>query len=198
MKFSKNIKTRRIEKNMTQESLSQLLNVSRVSISNWETGKNYPDFGLLVKISTVLDLSLDTLIKDDYEMIEHVKKEEKKNIRRKKTLYIIIPFLILLLVWFSINVLNINVVELSKEDISKVKMVENTLIVETRLNGLEAIAGWVLDSGENDTTLIVSKSVSLSNVFKKNKSNIIEIPLKEESNLKEIIFNGETIDIKQK
>ena len=44
------LKELRKEKNLTQEQLAETLNVSRRTISRWETGSNMPDLDLLIEI----------------------------------------------------------------------------------------------------------------------------------------------------
>lgn len=48
------IKTKRIEKNLTQQELANQLNVTDKTISNWETGRRLPDISLLVDLSKKL------------------------------------------------------------------------------------------------------------------------------------------------
>ena len=43
MKFGENLKNIRKEKNMSQEQLAEKVNVSRQSVSKWETGESYPE-----------------------------------------------------------------------------------------------------------------------------------------------------------
>lgn len=186
MAFASNIKKRRIEKGMTQLDLSERLHVSRASISNWENEKNYPDFSLLISISNILDISLDTLIKDDYEMIEYIEKREKRTISQKKILLVVIPLCIILLFWFAINILNINVVEIEKSEINSTTVKNNVLSIDVKLNGFESIESWTLGGNDNIIDISISKTISLKNVFKKNKKSLIEIPLHSDPNVKEI------------
>ena len=48
--------------NMSQEALAEKLNVSRQAISNWENGKTQPDADMLIKISSIFQVSLDEMI----------------------------------------------------------------------------------------------------------------------------------------
>ena len=52
----------RKEKNMTQEELSNLLYVSRQTVSKWESEKIYPDVNNLILISNLFSCSIDYLI----------------------------------------------------------------------------------------------------------------------------------------
>ena len=58
MDFSEKLLTLRKAKNLTQEELAEKLNVSRQSVSKWESGQAVPELDKIVAISTVFDLSL--------------------------------------------------------------------------------------------------------------------------------------------
>lgn len=60
--IAENLKTLRRQKNMTQEDVAQILNVSPQSVSKWERGDTYPDITLLPSIANLFDTSVDTLI----------------------------------------------------------------------------------------------------------------------------------------
>lgn len=53
-KVGKNIRKQRVQQGMSQEALAEKLHVSRQTISNYETGKSYPDIDMLVNIAEVL------------------------------------------------------------------------------------------------------------------------------------------------
>lgn len=57
-----NIKQLRIEKGLSQEDLSSLLFVTRQTVSNYETGRSYPDVDMLEKISGALEVPLSWLL----------------------------------------------------------------------------------------------------------------------------------------
>ena len=69
---------------ISQEELAERIYVSRQTISNWETGKSYPDIHSLVLLSTLFNVSLDQLIKGD---VEAMKKEIKETEVRKLNNY---------------------------------------------------------------------------------------------------------------
>ncbi|WP_301876357.1 helix-turn-helix domain-containing protein [Limosilactobacillus oris] len=50
---------------MTQADVANQLFVTRQTISNWEQGKSYPDLNMLVRLSEVYQVSLDSLLKGD-------------------------------------------------------------------------------------------------------------------------------------
>lgn len=82
MKISAQIKKYRTGMNLSQEELAEKLYVSRQTISNWETGKNYPDIHSLLLMNTLFQVSLDELIKGDIEIMEEeIKETEIKKLR---------------------------------------------------------------------------------------------------------------------
>ena len=72
IKIGEFLKELRKEKGLTQEQLAQQFNVSRRSVSRWETGKNMPDISLLVEIAEFYDTSIP-------EIINGERKSEKMN-----------------------------------------------------------------------------------------------------------------------
>ncbi len=64
------LKTARSEAGMTQEQAAEALGVSRQTISNWETGKTYPDIESVIRMSDLYSISLDHLLKEETGMKE--------------------------------------------------------------------------------------------------------------------------------
>ena len=61
-KFSKNIKTLREEKGLTQKTLGENLGVSLFTISGWERKGKEPEYDMLIKISQYFKVSIDELL----------------------------------------------------------------------------------------------------------------------------------------
>ena len=57
------IQRRRKQLGLTQEELAQRMDVSRQSVTKWETGQSAPDLDRLVQLREVLNVSLDELLK---------------------------------------------------------------------------------------------------------------------------------------
>ena len=55
MNFSEKLLTLRKAKNLTQEQLAEKLDVSRQSISKWESGQAVPEMEKIVALSVVFD-----------------------------------------------------------------------------------------------------------------------------------------------
>lgn len=73
--LSENIKRLRLEKELTQETLSEFLGVTSQSVSNWERGESYPDITMLPEIAGFFKVSVDELLgvnraKDEKEIIK--------------------------------------------------------------------------------------------------------------------------------
>lgn len=64
IKIGKQIAALRKERGFTQESLSEILNVSPQAVSKWENGHALPETSLLPSLASVLDTSIDSLLTD--------------------------------------------------------------------------------------------------------------------------------------
>lgn len=60
--FSERLKKYRREKNLTQQELADLLQVSNKTVSRWESGGGYPDVPMLVPLARALGVSVDDLL----------------------------------------------------------------------------------------------------------------------------------------
>lgn len=76
MKFGNHLKQERLRRKFTQQKVAQDLNVSRQTISGWETENSYPDISSLIRLSDYYQISLDQLLKEDTGMTEYLKKQE--------------------------------------------------------------------------------------------------------------------------
>ena len=65
MSFADRLKARRKEKGYSQEQLAEILEVSRQSITKWETGTAYPELRKLIMLASTLDTDLDWLLMDE-------------------------------------------------------------------------------------------------------------------------------------
>lgn len=88
MDIGSRLKEHRTAKHFTQEEVAAKLNVSRTTISSWETGRTFPDIEKLVYLSNLYDLSLDQLIKEEPVIMENI-VTERKSLKRYKTIKVI-------------------------------------------------------------------------------------------------------------
>lgn len=84
MTFSEKIQALRKQRNISQEQLAESMNVTRQAVSKWETGESLPDIDNIVRLSEILDVSIDYLLKDtpisdtkEKERYEDVSDEEE-------------------------------------------------------------------------------------------------------------------------
>ncbi|ELB33244.1 hypothetical protein OK7_06365 [Enterococcus faecium EnGen0024] len=93
MTISKVIKQKRIEKQLTQEDIAEMLLVSKKTISNWENGRTIPDTENLIQFAKLFDLSLDNILLG----------EEKIMVKNHtKTLILLFHFVIFLSLVFTL------------------------------------------------------------------------------------------------
>lgn len=55
----------RKEKNMTQASLAEKLNISNRTVSKWENGDGFPDITILPELAAIFEVSVDDLLKGE-------------------------------------------------------------------------------------------------------------------------------------
>ncbi|WP_204120764.1 MULTISPECIES: helix-turn-helix domain-containing protein [Levilactobacillus] len=60
--IGKNIRNARTSNQMSQEDVSNHLNISRQSISRWENDRGYPDIEKLIKLSSLYNVTIDFLL----------------------------------------------------------------------------------------------------------------------------------------
>ena len=82
-KIGKVIAKRRKEKGMTQGELAERLSVSNKTISKWETGVGLPDISILVDLASVLDISVDDLLKGKENKVQNALCEKNFLIKKK-------------------------------------------------------------------------------------------------------------------
>ena len=70
-------------KGLTQEQLAEQFNISRRSVSRWETGSNMPDVGLLIEIADFFEVDIREII-DGERKSENMDELTSKTIPRMK------------------------------------------------------------------------------------------------------------------
>ena len=75
MSFAENLKQLRKEKQLSQEELAEILDVSRQAVSKWEQGIGYPEVEKLLLLSTKLSVSLDSLMETGITQKSHTQKQ---------------------------------------------------------------------------------------------------------------------------
>ncbi len=67
MAFSHNLQFLRTRQGQTQEQLAELLDVSRQSVSKWESAQSYPEMDTILRIRDLYRVDLDTLMRGSVE-----------------------------------------------------------------------------------------------------------------------------------
>ncbi len=67
MQFSDNLQNLRKQHNISQEQLAEQINVSRQSISKWESGDSYPETEKLIALCNVFGCKLDDLVRGEIQ-----------------------------------------------------------------------------------------------------------------------------------
>lgn len=65
MSFAEKIYLIRTKNKLSQEEMASKFNVSRQTVSKWESGMSYPEIDKLISISEMFDVSIDYLLKDN-------------------------------------------------------------------------------------------------------------------------------------
>lgn len=96
-KIGKIIRTKRKEKNITQEQLGEMVGVSYKAVSKWENGRCMPDVSILKKLCEILGVSVDNLLDGKGE------KKISDNKKIKKIVILVSSFLIAITVLLLIG-----------------------------------------------------------------------------------------------
>lgn len=75
MEIGKKINQLRKLSGMTQEQLAEKLNVSRQTVSKWESGGTSPDLDSVIKVSRIFHVSLDDLLMEGDANVATEKKD---------------------------------------------------------------------------------------------------------------------------
>ena len=95
MDFSERLLTLRKSLDLTQEQLAEKLNVSRQSVSKWESGQSVPELDKIVALSVIFGVTTDSLLKPSEmtelsvktELLE--KQQQQMLVRERKRSHII-------------------------------------------------------------------------------------------------------------
>lgn len=84
--FSNKLQQLRKQNGLSQEALAEILDVSRQSVSKWESGQVYPEIDKIIFISEYFHVSIDELLKDDA-------KPQRRRINLSKPVTMVRPVL---------------------------------------------------------------------------------------------------------
>lgn len=99
MSIGEKIYNLRKNKNISQEALANILNVSRQTISKWELGESNPDFDKIVPLCDYFSISTDELLRGENPYLEReIVFEKKKNKALMISLCVIIFVVMMVLI----------------------------------------------------------------------------------------------------
>lgn len=84
MKFGDNLRKLRKSKKLSQEDLAEKMNVSRQSVSKWETGEAYPEMNNILELCKIFHCRINDLVNDSIIDIEELDEEIRKNVVKLK------------------------------------------------------------------------------------------------------------------
>lgn len=76
MSFGENLQIIRSKQNMTQEQMAEQLEVTRQSVSKWESGVGYPEMNTILRICELYQVSMDGLMRGT--LIEKDEAEQRR------------------------------------------------------------------------------------------------------------------------
>ena len=78
MNLADNLKKIRKDNNLSQEQLAEKLNVSRQSVSKWESGLSYPEMDKVIQICNLFNLNINELINENISEVNEVKESQNR------------------------------------------------------------------------------------------------------------------------
>lgn len=175
MKFGYNLKNLRKSKKLSQEDLAEKMNVSRQSVSKWETGDAYPEMNNILELCKIFHCSINDLVNDsiidinslDEEIVMNVvkfKKEQQSKMKGLSNAISIIAKICRIVCMISIPIIIASSIILTIVT-NKVDVKDNKII----WNGNDVIEIIEVD---NKLTLSINNEVVSSS---KNQNEIIKI-----------------------
>ena len=204
-KIGKLIKELRIEKNISQNQLSEEIHVTRQAISNWENGKAIPDSDILLTLSSLFKVSINEILSGERNISEsnlqditlqlidenNDKRRKIKRILLTSTISIISLFLIFLGFYFINNYNSIKVYSVNGKSTSF--KTYNGIFVTTR-NKFYLRLGKIRSRGQNNIDRV--NKVKLFYLNKDNRKVVIlendktDILLDEDFGYKEYFYSN--------
>ena len=84
MKFGDNLKALRKSRNLSQEQLAEKVNVTRQSVSKWETGEAYPEMNNILELCKIFHCKINELVNDSIIDVDSLDEEVKMKVVKLK------------------------------------------------------------------------------------------------------------------
>lgn len=86
-KFHEKLKVLRKKHGLTQKEVADIVQVNRVTYTNWEKGNREPSYEDLCVLAFIFDVSIDFLLSDYLEISKESYLKFKKEKEEKKRIY---------------------------------------------------------------------------------------------------------------
>lgn len=171
MKISQVIKENRVSRELTQEELATSLNVSRSTISSWENGRSYPDLEMVLILSQEFDISVDSLLKGDSDIVQEISKDTKVK-KRNRIVISMMTVVLLILMVFIFNT-KFKARSVGQSDILSTERDGEKVVITLKKSLFYKNVAYNVQSDEDQKTV----EIMMSRVFApfSSVSNIVEI-----------------------
>lgn len=82
MDVASQLKKLRQENGYTQVQLAEKLNVSRKTVSSWENGRNLPGIPILIDLSDLYNVTIDSMVKENEHAYKAKAEKEKVTVQK--------------------------------------------------------------------------------------------------------------------
>lgn len=171
MEICQVIKENRASRNLTQEGLAEILNVSRSTISSWENGRSYPDLEMVLILSKEFDISVDTLLKGDSDIVHEISKDTRFR-KRNRIVIAVLTILLLVLAAIIFN-LQFKIKDITQSDILSAEKNKDKVVITLKKSLFYKDVVYDIENDDNDKNVYIRMDRVFS-PFSKN-SNVIEI-----------------------
>ena len=183
MKFGDKLIQLRKKNGLSQEELASSVNVSRQSVSKWETGESYPEMNNILELCKVLNCNINDLVNDniidldslDKEIVK-LKKDDQKKIKGLSKTIAIIARIGRIVTMVAIPAILIIIILIPN-------LINNVTIEDNKL---------IFTGGDKPITLIEEKTNKEDNVKVKYKNTLIaeESDINTIDKIKEVFDNN--------
>lgn len=145
MNLGNHLLSLRKSKNLSQEEVADKLNVSRQTISKWETNQSTPDFDKIIPICNLYNITTEELLTEnkptnkENKTIDNEELYDKARKNRAKVISLAILGYIIAIVWISVSIASLGIdaiiatgVFLLIVGLSTIAIIYNSLIMPKR------------------------------------------------------------------
>ncbi|MBP1040211.1 helix-turn-helix transcriptional regulator [Vagococcus sp. BWB3-3] len=154
MKIGQVIKENRNRKQLTQEALADLINVSRSTISSWENGRSYPDLEMVLSLSEEFDISVDQLLKGDSDIVHELTKDSR--LKKKHRLVITGLTMVMLLLLVVMFKFQFKARDISSSDIVSAERTGDEVVITFKKSLFYKEVACNIDNQDSSKTIYIS------------------------------------------